>query len=428
MALNTIIIADETCPPNSLIPVFLEKLLGDPILFWQLKALPKITSKIFIIAGKNHGSVAPLLSELEQIIEFKAKIEILEGFSLADSILGLSKTIGSDTEAQVLLLKSTQPLINQAALEKLILSTGILVPEGQCDNLLPVVGPISIPFSALQSAAQALPTESGFEDLVKQITINTALERMYCDPDDLLEIYTRQNLIEMQDVAGSRIISRWLEAGIAFIDPWSTFVGPRVELNTRGVLIEPNVRLEGKVTLGEGSTIGQGSIVRNSSLGSCVEIRPYCIIEGCTIGDKVRIGPFAHLREGTHLDLGVHLGNFVETKKAHLHAGARANHLSYLGDCEVGEETNIGAGCITCNYDGFQKNKTVIGKNVFVGSDCQLVAPVTVGDGAVLGAGTTLTSDAPEGSLVLTRPETTIRNGGAKTMRDRLKTKSKPTK
>jgi bifunctional UDP-N-acetylglucosamine pyrophosphorylase/glucosamine-1-phosphate N-acetyltransferase len=120
---------------------------------------------------------------------------------------------------------------------------------------------------------------------------------------------------------------------------------------------------------------------------------------------------------------GARLGNFVETKEAHLHAGAKANHLSYLGDCEVGENTNVGAGCITCNYDGFGKRRTVLGKNVFVGSDCQLVAPVTVGDGAVLAAGTTLTSDVPKDALALTRPETTIKEGGAERLRAKLKAK-----
>jgi bifunctional UDP-N-acetylglucosamine pyrophosphorylase/glucosamine-1-phosphate N-acetyltransferase len=173
--------------------------------------------------------------------------------------------------------------------------------------------------------------------------------------------------------------------------------------------------------VGEGTAIGQGSIIRNSIIGANAEIRPYCVINDSVIGNGSKIGPFAHLREGTQLDSGVHIGNYVETKKALLRAGAKANHLSYLGDCEVGEKSNIGAGCITCNYDGANKHRTKIGRDAFVGSDCQLVAPVTVGNGAILAAGTTLTTDVPDDALALTRPETTIKEGGATKIRAKLK-------
>jgi bifunctional UDP-N-acetylglucosamine pyrophosphorylase/glucosamine-1-phosphate N-acetyltransferase len=136
------------------------------------------------------------------------------------------------------------------------------------------------------------------------------------------------------------------------------------------------------------------------------------------------VGPFAHLREGSLLESGVHLGNFVETKKTILHAGAKANHLSYLGDAEVGERSNIGAGMITCNYDGFHKHVTTIGKDVFVGSDCQLVAPVTLGDGAIIGAGSTITSDIPSGALALTRAPLVVKEGAADRLRQRQKAKN----
>ncbi|MCL1907831.1 MAG: hypothetical protein FWG12_00510 [Holophagaceae bacterium] len=427
MTLTTIIVATETGPPNSILPICMEKVLGDPILFWQLRAVPESVSQIFILAGSHHDEAISHLSNAGSEIEFQAKIECIGGSGLADSIQELSETLGADSETQILLLKSTQPLIGKKSIELLASTTGILVPEGQCDNLSPIVGPISLPLSILSSAVRALPKDFVFEDLVKQITIDTELERLYCDPDDFLEIHTRRDIVKMQEVTRARIVNYWLDAGVAFIEPSSAFVGPRAKISSSGVLIEPNVRLEGIVTLGEGATIGQGSIIRNSSLGPCTEVRPYCIIEGSDIGDRTRIGPFAHLREGSRIDSGASLGNFVETKKAHFGAGAKANHLSYLGDCEVGKGTNIGAGCITCNYDGFNKHKTIIGKDVFIGSDCQLVAPVAVGDRAILGAGTTLTSDAPKDSIVLTRPETTIRSGAAKALRARLKAKGKST-
>jgi len=173
--------------------------------------------------------------------------------------------------------------------------------------------------------------------------------------------------------------------------------------------------------VGEGTRIGQGSVVADSILGSGVEVRPYCVIEHARVGEGSKVGPFARLREGTDLAEKVHIGNFVETKKARLHAGAKANHLAYLGDTEVGEGTNIGAGVITCNYDGVNKHRTLIGRNVFVGSDTQLVAPLSIGDGALIGAGSTITKDVPADALALSRTAQTSREGYASKLRARQK-------
>jgi bifunctional UDP-N-acetylglucosamine pyrophosphorylase/glucosamine-1-phosphate N-acetyltransferase len=189
----------------------------------------------------------------------------------------------------------------------------------------------------------------------------------------------------------------------------------------RDVVVAPAATLDGTVTVGAGTRVGQGCVIADSALGEGVEVRPYSVIRGSQVGSGSVIGPFAHLREGSVLDQGVHLGNFVETKKTHLHSGAKANHLSYLGDAEVGERTNIGAGLITCNYDGFHKHRTVIGKDVFVGSDCQLVAPVTLGDGCLIGAGSTITQDVAADALALSRAPMTAREGGASRIRARLK-------
>jgi bifunctional UDP-N-acetylglucosamine pyrophosphorylase/glucosamine-1-phosphate N-acetyltransferase len=160
--------------------------------------------------------------------------------------------------------------------------------------------------------------------------------------------------------------------------------------------------------------IGQGCVVKDSVLGRNVTVRPYCVVEAAVVGDGCVLGPFARLREGTELAGGVHVGNFVETKKAKLHEGVKANHLTYLGDTEIGARTNVGAGVITCNYDGFAKHRTTIGADVFVGSDVQLVAPVTVGEGAIVGAGTTVTRDVPPDALAVSRtPQKNVERGGA---------------
>ena len=186
------------------------------------------------------------------------------------------------------------------------------------------------------------------------------------------------------------------------------------------VVLEPFTTLTGKTRVGAGARIGQGCVVSASTIGARAEVKPYCVIDRAVVGEGAVVGPFARLREGTELGPEVHVGNFVETKKARLARGAKANHLTYLGDVVVGERTNVGAGTITCNYDGFDKHQTTIGAGVFVGSDVQLVAPVTVGDGAVFGAGTTLTQDVPVVGLATSRsPQTIVPGGGAAYLRRR---------
>jgi bifunctional UDP-N-acetylglucosamine pyrophosphorylase/glucosamine-1-phosphate N-acetyltransferase len=326
------------------------------------------------------------------------------------------KAAAGEPDAQILLLGTDQPLLNHAAIKSLMAQTGAwrLSPSG----------PVSLNLAELKTAVEQLRQrnpEADSDCLLSHLEETVRPRALECDPQCLLRVKTRRDLVQAQAIAKKHIVEGWLDSGVAFSDPDSAHIGPRVRMAPKGVVIEPNVRLEGEIVVGEGTTIGQGVIVRDAKLGAGVEVRPYCVIDSSIVGDGAKIGPFAHLRLGTLLDSDVHLGNFVETKKAHMRAGAKANHLSYLGDCEVGEKTNVGAGCITCNYDGFNKHRTVIGKNVFVGSDCQLVAPVTVGDGALLAAGTTLTKDVPKDALVLTRPETTIKEGSAERLRAKLR-------
>jgi bifunctional UDP-N-acetylglucosamine pyrophosphorylase/glucosamine-1-phosphate N-acetyltransferase len=173
----------------------------------------------------------------------------------------------------------------------------------------------------------------------------------------------------------------------------------------RDVVIDVNVVIEGKVTLGDGVNIGPNNVIRDAVIGSRTQVFANCVIEESAIGTDCRIGPFARLRPGNRLADHVHVGNFVEVKNSQVAAGSKMNHLSYIGDSEIGEKVNVGAGTITCNYDGANKHKTVIGDNVFIGSNSALVAPITLGDGATLGAGTVLVKDAPAGELTISRAE-----------------------
>jgi bifunctional UDP-N-acetylglucosamine pyrophosphorylase/glucosamine-1-phosphate N-acetyltransferase len=243
-----------------------------------------------------------------------------------------------------------------------------------------------------------------------------------CDPAELLGMNSRRDQASLQACARDRINAHWMDQGVTFLDPASALVGPRASLG-QDALVAAGTSLGGAVAIGAGTRVGQGCVLTDCSIGSGVELRPYCVIDRSTVADRCVLGPFAHLREGSRLEPGVHVGNFVETKKTLLRAGAKANHLSYLGDTEVGERSNIGAGLITCNYDGFHKHRTVIGKDVFVGSDCQLVAPVTLGDGSLIGAGSTITADVPPGAIALTRAPLVLREGAADRLRQKLKAK-----
>jgi len=193
-----------------------------------------------------------------------------------------------------------------------------------------------------------------------------------------------------------------MRTGVTMHVPESITIEPGVEVGTDAVLGR-GVRLSGNTVIGAGARIDEGAIITDSQIEAGAHIKPYCVITESHVGAKSQVGPFAHLRPGTHLSAECKVGNFVETKKAHLGEGSKASHLSYLGDCELGDGVNIGAGTITCNYDGVNKFKTTLGHGVFIGSDTQLVAPVTLGDNVYVGAGTTVTEDAPSGSLVISR-------------------------
>ncbi|MEK6731060.1 MAG: bifunctional UDP-N-acetylglucosamine diphosphorylase/glucosamine-1-phosphate N-acetyltransferase GlmU [Pseudomonadota bacterium] len=194
----------------------------------------------------------------------------------------------------------------------------------------------------------------------------------------------------------------YMQAGLALKDPERFDVRGTFEFG-RDTTIDINVIIEGVVKVGANCLIGSNVILRHATLGDHVEVKPNSIIEEATIANHCTIGPFARVRPGTQLDENVRIGNFVELKKAEIQAGSKINHLSYIGDAMIGKDVNIGAGTITCNYDGVNKHRTVIGDNAFIGSDSQFIAPVTVGANATIGAGSTITQDAPAGKLTVAR-------------------------
>jgi len=224
--------------------------------------------------------------------------------------------------------------------------------------------------------------------------------------------------VARQVAAQSAAVRRLMESGVTVWRGDTCVIDPEVEV-AAGSVIEPFVQLLGNTRVGSGCHIRSFSVVEDCTIADNVLIRQSCILSESTVAAGAKIGPFAHLRPGSEIGEEAHVGNFVETKKTRLGKGAKANHLAYLGDSEVGDGTNIGAGVITCNYDGVNKNRTIIGNGVFVGSDSTLVAPVKLDDGAYVGAGSCITRDVPSGALAVGRARQITKQGWATARRAR---------
>ncbi|GAB4276583.1 MAG: bifunctional UDP-N-acetylglucosamine diphosphorylase/glucosamine-1-phosphate N-acetyltransferase GlmU [Deferrisomatales bacterium] len=218
------------------------------------------------------------------------------------------------------------------------------------------------------------------------------------DPAEVLGINSRTHLAEATRLLRGRINERWMEAGVTLEDPATTWIEPGVTL-APDVTLGPGCRLTGATQVETGARLDQGVVAHDAVIGAGAHVKPYCVLSDARLGPGVQVGPFAHLRPGAVLEEGARVGNFVEMKKAVLGRGSKANHLTYLGDTTVGEGANIGAGTITCNYDGVHKHPTVIGDGAFIGSNASLVAPVEIGPGATVAAGSTVTQDVPPEAL-----------------------------
>ena len=230
------------------------------------------------------------------------------------------------------------------------------------------------------------------------------------DAHEIEGINNRVQLADMERTLCRRTISRlMLDYGVTFIDPKNAYISERANIG-RDTVIHPNVTIEGESIIGDGCTIRSGTRITNSRIGRGVEILDNCVITDSEISDSCTIGPMAHLRRHARMEEKAKVGNFVELKKTILGRGSKANHLTYLGDATIGEKTNIGAGTITCNYDGKNKHATQIGNNVKIGSDTMLIAPIKVGDGAVTGAGSVVTKDVEPDKLVVGAPARAIKD------------------
>jgi bifunctional UDP-N-acetylglucosamine pyrophosphorylase / glucosamine-1-phosphate N-acetyltransferase len=230
------------------------------------------------------------------------------------------------------------------------------------------------------------------------------------DPREILGVNSRKELADVTAVLKTRRNEELMESGVTIVDPATTFVGPDVTI-AADTTIHPGVYLEGRTRIGAGCVIHSGVRIVDSTVEDGVTINNFCVIVESHVARGARIGPFAHIRPQSHVGEDAHVGNFVELKKTALGRGSKANHLSYLGDATIGEKVNVGAGTITCNYDGVSKHQTIIEDGAFIGSDSQLIAPVRIGRGAYVAAGSSVTDDVPPESLAIARSKQTNKEG-----------------
>jgi len=442
---------------QSSLPKVLHPILGDATLLWVLRALPAEVGAAVVVVHHGKEQVRAALASWGAQGLLPCPVTTVDQGEPLGTGHAVQRAVAELDRLQaerVVILCGDVPLIRPETVARLARAEGTLLamdledptgygrvlqnPDGTLAGVVEHKdasaevrairrvngGAYALPWPALRTALGRLSNANAqgeyyLTDAVVDVAAHTPVTVELCAAEEMLGMNSRQDQALLQGYAQTRVNGRWMDAGVTFLEAASTLVGPRVTL-ARDVTVAPAARLEGAVTVGEGSQIGQGCVITDSDLGAAVEVRPYCVLHGSQVGPGAKLGPFAHLREGSVLEADVHVGNFVETKKTTLRRGAKANHLSYLGDAEVGERTNIGAGLITCNYDGVNKHRTVIGRDVFVGSDSQLVAPVTLGDGCVIAAGSTITSDVPPGALALSRAPQVIREGAADRLRQKL--------
>ncbi|HEX9860237.1 MAG TPA: bifunctional UDP-N-acetylglucosamine diphosphorylase/glucosamine-1-phosphate N-acetyltransferase GlmU [Nitrospirota bacterium] len=244
-------------------------------------------------------------------------------------------------------------------------------------------------------------------------------------PEEALGINSRVELAMAESMLRKRTNERLMASGVTIIDPAATYIEPGVVVG-RDTVIHPGNHITGNSIIGERCVLMPGNVITDSTVKDGSTILGYSVISRACVDEYASVGPFAHIRPGSRLEAGAKAGNFVELKKALLGAGSKASHLSYLGDAIIGRDVNIGAGTITCNYDGVNKHQTVIGDGVFVGSDTQFIAPVRVGRGALIAAGTTVTRDVPEDALAISRTKQSVTLGWACRKREQLaRTKKK---
>jgi bifunctional UDP-N-acetylglucosamine pyrophosphorylase/glucosamine-1-phosphate N-acetyltransferase len=431
-----VLAAGEGTRMRSALPKALHTLGGRTLLAHVMTAASAAgTGDLAIVVGPDHGAVA---AEARRLAPKAQIFEQRERQGTAHAVLSAREAIGRGAD-DILVMFGDTPLVRAEILSRLraSLAEGAAVavlgfkpadPHGygrlvmRESELLAIreerdASPDERNIGLCNGGLMALAGEHALAILARVNNANTKGEYYLTDAvaiardmglkavaietseDDVRGINTKAQLAEAEAVLQQRLRAAAMDAGVTMIAPETVYLSADTKFG-RDVTVEPNV------VFGPGVTVEDGAIIRSFSH-----------LEGARVGKGARVGPFARLRPGADLGKDVHIGNFVEVKEAKIEAGAKANHLAYIGDARVGEGANVGAGTITCNYDGVAKHRTDIGKGAFIGSNSALVAPVKIGDGAYVGTGTVVTKNVPAGALAIARAQQTVKEGWAKRLR-----------
>ena len=345
------------------------------------------TERVAILCGDTPLVSADILVDLKESLEQQQAALVVQSCSV-ERPHGYGRII-RDAEGRVLAIREHRDLRDDA--ERAICEVNAGIYLGKRQALVDALSRIE----PVNDQGEYYLTDI-VEDLARSATVMARLG----NPESLVGVNDRAQLVDAESALFARIARRHALAGVT-VRP-----GARIDESVQigaDTVIESGSCLRGNTQVGSGNIIDVNCIIVDSKVGNDNLIEPHCVIEKSVINDKTKIGPFAHLRPDSIIEDEAHIGNFVETKKTIVRRGAKANHLSYLGDGDIGENANVGAGTIFCNYDGYQKHKTVIGPKVFIGSDSQIVAPVVIGAGAYVATGTTVTQDVPEGAMAIGR-------------------------
>ena len=431
---------------NTNLPKVMQPLGGRSLVSYVISTAQKSSKKITVVVGHQKELLKKHLAEIDSNIQITSQDKQL---GTAHAVKTVSHLIQDDEK--VLILYGDVPLISDKTIQSLInskskctlLSMILSDPTGygrivfdeknfalkiieQKDaseeerNIKEVFSGIMMIDGSLLGPAldeinnQNAANEYYLTDLVEILSAKgVKINCIQANPTELLGANNKQELHELESILREMSAEKLLEQGITLLDASRVDVRGEVEAG-KDCSVDINVIFEGKVTLGENVTIKSNVVLSDVSIGDNSIIESFSHLSSALVGSNCNIGPYARLREGSEIGDNAKIGNFVETKKTKLGAGAKANHLAYLGDANVGDNTNVGAGTITCNYDGTNKHKTTIGEDSFIGTNTSLVAPVNIGKGAYIGAGSVITKDVPDEALAVGRGKQVTKKDWAK--------------
>ncbi len=444
MSIQTVIMAaGQGTRMRSSTPKVLHPILGKPMLWYSLRAAQTVSDDLPVVVVGHQAERVRRFAEgqarfavQEQQLGTAHAVEqarpLLAGqaetilVTSADMPLISAETLHSLAEAQqahpgpmtMLVAESDSPrgfgrvVRDDGGFVRAIVEEADATPEELAIRLLNV-GVYAFEAAWLWDALRRVPLSPKGEYYVTalvELAVRDGLNVQaltLANPEESIGVNTRVHLAEAAAAMQRRINTRWMLAGVTLLDPATTYIEPEVVIG-RDTLVWPNTHLRGGTTIGQGCELGPNTYILDTQIGNRCRVFA-SVLEHAIVEDEVDIGPFGHLRKGAHLARGVHMGNFGEVKNSYLGPGSKMGHFSYLGDATLGANVNVGAGTITCNYDGERKNPTRIGDNAFIGSDTMLVAPLVLGENARTGAGAVVTKDVPSNSLAVGMPARVIR-------------------